>query len=43
MKTVQRLDRFMLRSLELVRAEWSLACTGHNLMKLWRMRALPAR
>lgn len=43
MKTVQRLDRFMLRSLELVRAEWSLACTCHNLMKLWRMRALPAR
>ena len=30
------LVRFKLRGLEKVRAEWSLWCTTHNLLKLWR-------
>ena len=30
------LARFLLRGLEKVRAEWSLWCTTHNLLKLWR-------
>ena len=30
------LNRFLLRGLEKVRAEWSLWCTTHNLLKLWR-------
>lgn len=30
------LNRFLLRGLRKVRAEWSLWCTTHNLLKLWR-------
>ena len=30
------LVRFKLRGLKKVRAEWSLRCTAHNLLKLWR-------
>ena len=30
------LNRFLLRSVEKVKAEWSLWCTTHNLLKLWR-------
>jgi len=30
------LVRFLLRGLKKVRAEWSLWCTTHNLLKLWR-------
>lgn len=33
---MQGLVRFLLRGLEKVRAEWSLWCTTHNLLKLWR-------
>jgi len=28
--------QFLLRGMEKVRTEWSLICTGHNLLKLWR-------
>jgi len=28
--------RFLLRGLRAVQAEWSLVCTGHNLLKLYR-------
>ena len=28
--------RFLLRGLDKVRGEWSLICTGHNLLKLYR-------
>ena len=30
------LNRFWLRGVDKVRAEWSLWCTTHNLLKLWR-------
>ncbi len=30
------LNRFWLRGVEKVQAEWSLWCTTHNLLKLWR-------
>ncbi len=30
------LSRFWLRGVEKVKAEWSLWCTTHNLLKLWR-------
>jgi hypothetical protein len=30
------LNRFWLRGVDKVRAEWSLCCTTHNLLKLWR-------
>ena len=28
--------QFLLRGMEKVRTEWSLICTGHNILKLWR-------
>ncbi len=28
--------QFLLRGLEQVQGEWSLICTGHNLLKLFR-------
>lgn len=31
--------QFLLRGLMKVRAEWSLICLGHNLLKLWRASA----
>ena len=31
--------QFLLRGLEKVNQEWSLICTGHNLMKLFRYGA----
>ena len=35
--------QFLLRGLEKVKGEWSLICTGHNLLKLFRFGArLPA-
>lgn len=34
MKECRGLRRFLLRGLENVRAEWSLLCTAHNLLKL---------
>ena len=33
------LVRFWLRGLENAKAEWSLWCTGHNLLKLYRALA----
>lgn len=33
---VRGLNRFWLRGVDKVRAEWSLWCTTHNLLKLWR-------
>ena len=33
--------QFLLRSLEKVNREWSLICTGHNLLKLFRFGATP--
>jgi transposase len=35
-KEVRGLRRFLLRGLEGVQAEWSLICTTHNLLKLFR-------
>jgi hypothetical protein len=28
--------QFLLRGLKKVKGEWSLICTAHNLLKLWR-------
>lgn len=36
------LNRFLLRGKEKVGAEWSLFCTTHNLLKLWRNGWRPA-
>jgi transposase len=38
LRTVQGLDQFLLRGLEKVTGEWLLACTSHNLLKLFRNR-----
>jgi transposase len=35
-KGARGIRAFLLRGLENVRAEWSLICTGHNLLKLYR-------
>lgn len=35
------LNRFLLRGLTKVRAEWSLWCTSHNLLKVWRAGWIP--
>lgn len=35
-KDVRGFDRFMQRGIEACRSEWSLICTTHNLLKLWR-------
>jgi len=35
--------QFLLRGLEKVKGEWSLICTTHNLLKLWRRSAEKAR
>lgn len=35
------LTRFGLRGKEKVKAEWSLWCTTHNLLKLWRSGWVP--
>jgi len=34
--SMRGLHRFWLRSLQQVKAEWSLWCSTHNLLKLWR-------
>lgn len=36
LKIVQGMRQFLLRGHEKVRQEWLLACTGHNLLKLFR-------
>lgn len=38
LKTVQGIDQFLLRGLAKVRGEWLIACTSHNLLKLFRNR-----
>lgn len=35
-KDARGFDRFMRRGLRAVASEWSLICTTHNLLKLWR-------
>jgi transposase len=35
-KGAQGIDRFLLRGLANCQCEWSLICTAHNLLKLWR-------
>ena len=35
-KDARRLDRFLLRGEEKVSLEWSLICSTHNLLKLWK-------
>ncbi len=37
-KEARGLRKFLLRGLEKVNSEWSLMCTGHNLLKLFRFR-----
>jgi transposase len=41
-QVVRGLTAFWLRGLDAVRAEWSLWCTTHNLLKLWRAGAVIA-
>ena len=41
-KEARGFPRFLLRGLEVVRAEWRLICAGHNLLKLFRSGALSA-
>ena len=40
---VRGLNRFWLRGVDKGRAEWSLWCTTHNLLKLWRAHQAVAR
>jgi transposase len=42
MKDCRRLERFMRRGLKACRAEWSLMCTTHNILKYWRFQAAAA-
>ena len=37
-KEVRGFRRFMRRGTDACAAEWSLDCTAHNLLKLWRHR-----
>jgi len=39
MKQGRGLRQFLLRGLEKVDGEWSLWCTGHNLLKVWAAAA----
>lgn len=41
--SMRGLTRFWLRGLEKVQGEWSLWCSTHNLLKLWRAGFVPAR
>ena len=36
MRTCQGFNEFLLRGIDQARGEWSLYCTGHNLLKLFR-------
>lgn len=40
-KEARGFRRFLLRGLEAVKAEWSLVCLTHNLMKLFRHETVP--
>ncbi len=43
-KQARGFRQFLLRGLEKVTGEWSLICTGHNLLKLFRFGAgIPAK
>jgi transposase len=35
-KSAAGIDRFLMRGLSRCQCEWSLICTAHNLLKLWR-------
>ncbi len=37
-KSARGCKGFMQRGLEKVQAEWTLMCTTHNLLKLWRQK-----
>lgn len=39
LKQAMGFRRFLLRGLDLVNMEWSMACTAHNLRKLWAAQA----
>jgi hypothetical protein len=39
-KQARGLRQFLLRGVEKVRAEWSLICLTHNLLKLYRASAV---
>lgn len=42
-KHVRGFRQFLLRGLDMVKAEWRLICLGHNVLKMWRSgRSLPA-
>jgi len=41
-KEARGLRKFLLRGLEKVNSEWSLMCTGHNLLKLFRFQRAEA-
>ncbi len=45
-KQARGFRQFLLRGLDKVKGEWTLICTTHNLLKLWRKTggwaALPA-
>jgi len=43
LKDVQGIRQFLLRGLDKVQGEWLLACTGHNLLKLFRATQRRAR
>ena len=42
-KAARGFRRFSLRGLEKVRAEWSLVCLTHNLLKIWRYSYAPGK
>lgn len=37
-KEARGFRRFLLRGIEMVRGEWAIVCTAHNLLKLWAAR-----
>jgi hypothetical protein len=41
-KQARGFRQFLLRGITKVKGEWSLICTTHNLLKLWRNTALQA-
>lgn len=43
LKDLQGIGKFLLRGLNKVQGEWLLACTGHNLLKLFRATQRRAR
>jgi hypothetical protein len=41
-KGVRGFRRFSMRGLEKIKAEWSLVCLTHNLLKIWRYHYVPS-